>query len=126
MTMRARNVCRAVVARSPREPLAKIAPARSGNDTEDFGTRHRKAATAGSPRRLIAVSVCPQAVDKDVPGGEWHRAAASHGTGLRKRISGEFRAERPRAVWLPGGNAERQPRKVREAFAATGGTGGAA
>jgi hypothetical protein len=126
MTMRARNECRAAVARSPREPRAKIAPARSGNDTEDLRTWHRKAAIARSPRRLIAIFVCPQAVDEGVSGGEWHRAATSHGAGFRKRISGEFRTKRSKAVRLPCGNAEGQPGTARAVSAAAGGTGGAA
>jgi hypothetical protein len=106
MTMRARNECRAAAARSPREHRVKIAPARSGSDTKDSGTRHRKAATSGNPRRLIAIFVCPKAVNKDVSGGEWHRAAILHDTGFRKRISCEIRAERSKAVRLPDGNAE--------------------
>jgi hypothetical protein len=100
MTMRARSECRAAAARSPREPRTKIAPARIGGDTKDSGTWHRKAATTGSPHRLIAIFVRPKAVNKDVSGGEWHRAAILHDTGLRKRISREFRAERSKAVRL--------------------------
>lgn len=126
MTTRVQNECHTTPARSPRGPQAEIAPTRNGSDTEDFRTPHPAAETGRSVCRPTMPFTCPQAVDKSGLGGEWHRTAAQRGRGLRKRISGDFRAGCSEATWLPRGNVGTRPRRTRAAMVAVGGTGGAA
>ena len=126
MTTRVRNECHTRPARSSGGPRAEIAPTHNGSDTADFRTSHPAAETGRSVCRPTLPFTCPQAVDKSGVGGEWHRTAAQRGRKLRKRISGDFRAGYSEAAWLPRGNVDRRPSRTRAAFAAVGGTGGAA